>query len=324
MAPANRARREHAHVLLVPVMLAVATIGVSPVSGQTLDEVLSRSGDYVKNYGGQVSSIVAREQYRQEWTQPPEPRTIRVTLSAEFALVRAGGAAEEWAGFRDVVEVNGKPVQDRNDRLQQLFAQGAANVLEEARRIADEGARFNLGPVNRNFNVPTTAMFFLHPANQGRFRWQKSGEASAADGTRLWELSFKEQSKPTVIRTSKGKNMPAKGRVWLNPVDGSVVQTEISLSDFARDVDESNATINVLYALDPSLKMWLPSRMNEEYRLLRHNQPAIGGQTGKNAQRSGLPLEVELGTGAIMTRITGVAEYGGYRQFETGARVVPK
>jgi hypothetical protein len=306
-------------VVFVLSALAFLRIGVGQACGQAVADVLTRCGEYVKGYGGQVSSLVAREHYRQEWSPEADLRIMKVTLTSEFALVRAGGAVEEWAGFRDVVEVNGKPVHDRNDRLQRLFVEGPPNVLEEARRIADEGARFNLGPVTRNFNVPTTAMFFLHPANQGRFRWQKTGEASAPDGTKLWELTFQEQSKPTVIRSSKGKNVPAKGRVWVNPLDGCVVQTEMLISGFVRDVEESDAVINVKYAIDPALEIWLPARMNEEYKLLRHSQSLM---STRGSRPTG--LDVELGAGATMTRITGVAEYEGYRQFQTTVKVVPK
>jgi hypothetical protein len=314
------ARRFHPVTRTVLILSAIALVGTTTGvdAEDELAQVLSRCGEYVKGYGGQVSSLVATEHYRQEWSPEADLRIMKVTLTSEFALVRAGGAVEEWAGFRDVVEVNGKPVHDRNDRLQRLFVEGPPNVLEEALRIADEGARFNLGPVTRNFNVPTTAMFFLHPANQGRFRWRKTGEASTPDGTKLWELTFQEQSKPTVIRSSKGKNAPAKGRVWVNPLDGCVVQTEMLISGFARDVEESDATINVKYAVDTSLKIWLPARMNEEYKLLRHSQSPM------STRPTGLPLEVEVGRGATMTRITGVADYVGYRQFQTSVKVVPK
>ena len=80
---------------------------------------------------------------------------------SEFAIVKAAGRVG-WSGFRDVVEVDGKPVSDRRDRLLSLLT-GPAGGEAELRRIADESARYNVGPVIRNFNVPTTALFFFHP-----------------------------------------------------------------------------------------------------------------------------------------------------------------
>ena len=35
--------------------------------------------------------------------------------------------------------------------------------MDEARRLSDESARFNIGPIVRNFNVPTAALFFFRP-----------------------------------------------------------------------------------------------------------------------------------------------------------------
>ena len=67
-------------------------------------------------------------------------------LVSEFALVPNASASAGWLGFRDVIEVDGKPVTNRRDRLQALFQSGAPD-LTAARRIADEGARYNIGTV---------------------------------------------------------------------------------------------------------------------------------------------------------------------------------
>ena len=41
--------------------------------------------------------------------------------------------------------------------------------------MADESARFNIGPTRRNFNEPTAALFFLLPASQARFAFTRKG-----------------------------------------------------------------------------------------------------------------------------------------------------
>ena len=104
----------------------------------------------------------------------PTSVTQRHRLVSEFALVPNAAASGGWLGFRDVIEVNGKPVADRGLRLQALFRSDVPD-LQEARRIADEGARFNVGPVSRNFNVPTTALFFFHTGNLSRFTFREQG-----------------------------------------------------------------------------------------------------------------------------------------------------
>jgi hypothetical protein len=46
-------------------------------------------------------------------------------LKAEFAIVRVAGGG--WTGFRDVIEFEGKPVQDRKDRLVSLLTNTAGD-----------------------------------------------------------------------------------------------------------------------------------------------------------------------------------------------------
>ncbi len=55
--------------------------------------------------------------------------------------------------------VDGKPVADRTDRLMRLFASPAADARDQARRSADEGARYNISEVSllRCANVQPSA-----------------------------------------------------------------------------------------------------------------------------------------------------------------------
>jgi hypothetical protein len=80
-----------------------------------------------------------------------------VRLESEFALIRLADS-RMWLGFRDVLRVDGRLVQDREDRLADLLKNPAAGTVGEVRRIADESARFNIGPLHRNFNNPTPAL----------------------------------------------------------------------------------------------------------------------------------------------------------------------
>jgi len=152
------------------------------------------------------------------------------TLVSEFAIVKAAGRVG-WSGFRDVVEVDGKPVADRRDRLMSLLT-GPAGGESELRRIADESARYNVGPVIRNFNVPTTALFFFHPDLVGRFTFRRTG-TKKIDGVNTWELAFKETRRPTLVMKSDGTDVPCEGTVWVNPADGTIVRTKLRLRNFA-------------------------------------------------------------------------------------------
>jgi hypothetical protein len=110
------------------------------------------------------------------------PRHLERVLRSDYALTRAFDK-DAWVGYRDTFEVDGRPVRDREDRLQRLLSSDAP---ASAARIASESARFNLGNsiVTRNVNVPTLVLEMLQPRNQdrGARRPAKSGLATCERG----------------------------------------------------------------------------------------------------------------------------------------------
>lgn len=208
-------------------------------------------GEYVAAYGERAALLVAEEKYTQRVTTendlPLRPRE----LTAEFALVKVAGGIG-WVGFRDVVEVNGKVIVDRKDRLMRLLSDPSGDTAE-ARRISDESSRFNVGPISRNFNVPTTVLFFFHRDNLPRFSFTRKGTKSV-DGVQAWHLDFKETKRPTMMMTRAGKDVPCEGTVWVVPADGTVVRTRVRLSGFA-----------------------------DQTRMLELGRQSVGGQPGEGA-----------------------------------------
>src|SRR5580692_7235154 len=74
-------------------------------------------------------------------------------LNSDLLLVRPKGA-DRWVQFRDVFEVDGQPVHDRDQRLAKLFLSPGSGISDQAWQIADESARYNIGNLQRNINVP--------------------------------------------------------------------------------------------------------------------------------------------------------------------------
>ena len=74
---------------------------------------------------------------------------------------------------------------------------------QQARRIADEGARFNLSPqrfaFNRTLNVPMTALRFLRRPNQHRSTFR----VDRVEPSRV-VLRFKEEATPRLIGSEDG------------------------------------------------------------------------------------------------------------------------
>jgi VWFA-related protein len=304
--PANDAARA-----APPPPPVTVTAPATPSAGSP-DDIMRRVGAYVQQYGGQASLLVAVEHYSQSMNGQPAglpgapvgmrgmagnapvdpvdfaiPTGLKRSLVSEFALVANASASGGWLGFRDVIEVDGKAVGTRSSRLQALFQSDSPN-LAVARRIADESARYNIGSVKRNFNVPTTTLFFFHAGNLPRFTFRRTGRGRI-EGVDTVVIDFSEQRTPTLTMTASGRDVPGSGTLWVNPVDGAVVRTRLEFRGF--DDAGSRAVIDVAYRRDPKLGMWVPSRMTERY---------VGG-TGD--------------------RTTTVATYQDFKRFQTSVKI---
>jgi len=296
-----------------PASMAVATTAETPttaaappkIADPLVNDAMHKAAAYVASYGEKMSAVVGIEKYIQNLNPangapPPRPRQI----VAEFALVKSGGVFP-WTGYRDVIEVNGEAVSDRRGRIVKILGE-SANPLEEAARLTAESARYNVGPVSRNFNVPTSALFFFHETNLGRFTFTQKG-TKKIDGLDTMEIAFRETAHPTLVTTRAGKDVPAEGTVWVVPADGTIVRTRLQLRgftdlmtqgesrtspdaaapsmgmagstargggragmgefpEFSSPNVQSTADIEVTYRRDENLGMWLPAQMTEEYQ----------------------------------------------------------
>ena len=240
------------------VMLAIAG-AARPCAAQApaLDEVLDRAGRYVSSYAEQFASVVSEERSVQRNQSNYFSGGNNREILSDFLVVRVP-ATSTWIGFRDVFEVNGVKVRDREDRLLKLFVETPAGAMQQAQRLADESARYNLGDLKRNFNLPTTALFFLLPASQWRLRFKQAG-SEIRDGVPYWILHGEEWQSPTFIHTTAGRDVRVTAEFWVDPASGRVVRSEMRLTDPVR------LTITVDYHPDDKLEMWVPHEMNESY-----------------------------------------------------------
>ena len=185
------------------------------------------------------------------------------SLVSDFLIIRWPGEAA-WFGFRDVQTVDGAPVGDRKERLLALFTRNPKDVLERADLIAAESARYNIGGVARNINVPTQALDFLHPRHRSRFHFRKSGEESI-DGTRTWKIEFEERERPVpdrhaVWRTRSGPRL----RVDRSDPNGAVVQTQLNLT-VAESRQILRTRITVTFRRDEALGLRVPVELQETH-----------------------------------------------------------
>ncbi len=239
----------------------------------TVEDVLFRASQSLLEFEKVFSNVVAEEIYGQQVVNSSgEVRRTRQLVS-DFLLVRPPGA-DNWFGFRDVFEVDGKLVRDRQKRLRRLFLDSPDDAMEHAIRIAEESSRYNIGGVQRNINLPTMALAVLHPLNQYRFFFEKTGE-DVIDGTPAWIVRFAEHSSPTLVGAGRG-DIYTRGSVWLDPEDGRLLYSDLMIGDVNSNV---RSRITVKYRLEGRLGVWVPSEMHEVYdRPQRRNAPRIEGE----------------------------------------------
>ena len=271
----RRGAAGRASLWLLPLTLALIMPALIPRTARaqapSLVDVLTRATDYVERLHDQLSGVVAEERYEQR-VRAPESRGFgdyalaRRVLRSDFLLIRPEGAQRHY-GFRDVFEVDGRPVRDRQDRLTTLFLDPSVSAQRQIQGIRAESARYNLGGVERNFNTPTFALLFLRSSHKLRFEFERITDSSPrlgldppADDDGVWVLRYTEVWPTTVIRGRDGRNLPAEGRFWIGAATGRVLLTELTVDD-----DEVEATITVSYGPDDTMGHLVPVEMRERY-----------------------------------------------------------
>jgi hypothetical protein len=263
--------------------LVVLVLAVHTITGQepSIVAVLARAADYVAAYKQRLSGIVAEEHYRQQVIGTSRPgrasnRQFR-ELRSDLLLVKPGDG-ESFLQFRDVFEVDSKPIRDRDQRLYKLFVNKTADPRKQAETIQEESSRFNIGPLQRTINIPIMALLFFERDNQSRLQYARAeagnvkrfaGLAHEAD---IWMLEFRETAGETMVRGEAGRDVPSRGRAWLDSVSGRILRTEQISEDTA-----VRAEIGVTYRSEKGLDLLVPAEMRENY-VIRRSELRIDGR----------------------------------------------
>jgi hypothetical protein len=269
---------------VVGVMALLALPVAADGGGPSQKDVLARAGRRVLQYQAELPHFIATETSEQLARQP-RGGVVEVQkrhLVSELGWVSAG-SLPDLVGVRDVVEVDGHPLHGGERlRLQMLLHGAGPTTPASVTQLLNEGARFNLAEGSRNFNLPTVALFFLHPETQPRFKWSRQSPASAT----TWVITFKERAQPTIIHTVDGASVFSKGLVEIETATGEVRRTELTVH-----IDKLDYTLTTTFGRVASVDMNLPVSLEEKY---------------------------VTPTGII----TGEARYDTYRRFDTSARLV--
>ncbi|HUQ86295.1 MAG TPA: hypothetical protein VM096_01980, partial [Vicinamibacterales bacterium] len=259
--------------------IAILAAAVLHAQDPAIDVVLARAARYVALYQQQLRGLVAEETYRQNTMSTAAARNVGAArmrqpregreLKSDLLLVKLGDE-NFWMQFRDVFEVDRKPVRDRDQRLYKLFVDAKVDAQKQAEVIQQESARYNLGPLLRTINIPIMSLLFLEASVQPRITFEqgKAGNVKRFEGlaepSAIWMIEYRETGKGTMVRGLNNKDIPSHGRIWLDSTNGRVLQTELISED-----TDLRADVNVFYKTEQGLDLLVPSEMREVYIIRR-------------------------------------------------------
>jgi hypothetical protein len=218
-----------------------------------VDELIPRATAYAHDFVDRFSNVVVEERYEQQTTVPKRSRL----LMSDFLLVKAPGD-EVWQSFRDVAEVDGKPVRDREDRLTKLFLRPSSSTFRRAAEIRDAGARYNLTDVGTLSN-PLLVIAFLQEQYVDRFRFNLAGLDKKL-GPDVRTVRFVEFRRPTVLKLNANGDLFSRGLIWVEEGSGRVVKTELQVGGQVAPV-----RVTTLFTFDEELGINVPTTMDDWY-----------------------------------------------------------
>jgi hypothetical protein len=258
------------------------------------DAVLRRATAYVAKFEETLASVIWSERYEQEQRTRLKfgasggrfsTLTGKRTLESELLLLWLPRETT-WIAVRDVIAVDGVRRSD-GERRARAALNGSSVSVDHLRQLADENGRYNIGQIVRTFNEPTLALVFLDEHYRHRFAFQRAKEDSI-DRRRAVTYEFTERSHPTVVQ-DHGRDVAARGTLWIDSATGQVLQTSMELSDSAAEL---KGRMTVRYGAHPKFDVLVPVEMRESY------------------------------TSAAGEEITTVATYSDFRRFETAGRII--
>jgi len=262
---------------LTALLLAVSALvarTVEPVRAQqpSMEQLRDAAGDYVRSAYPRLANLVGTEEYRQR-----APGGSTKTLKSEVLLVPHPTETSNWLFFRDVLEVNRKPIPNQQERLTNLFISPSLENWELVRGIAHADRQYHISG-----SIPGLINPFIVVALVDRSYWPrlqfKLGKQDDDAGPGVWILELDElrsdQEEPLLA------SVPSRARAWVDMTTGRILKTELRIA--TRGGPSSSRTT---FRFDEALRVTLPVEMKTTWF-------AFGQES-----------------------ITGTAKYSNYRQF---------
>ena len=242
------------------------------------DELMQRVGDYVRRFVDTISNVVAEERY-----EPQRGHQGRQRLRSDYSLVRSPSNEQDFMTFRDVIEVDGKPIRDQQERLTKLFLAPSADAMEQAKAIAAHSQKY-IPPTTD----PLLALVFLQREYHTRFRYTL-GPRDSEQGPNARRIAFFEMLSPTILGPINGRDLPSRGTAWVNETTGQVFRTELQMGS-----EEMPVTVTTAFGVDATLRIDVPIEMRES--VAAPDGPARGVARYSRFRRFGVRTNEKIDT----------------------------
>ena len=286
--------------------LTIGDVDAQPPTNSALEETLARARQSAAAFLDEFSNVVAEERYLQDSSAllpvvpipglirggrgtPPPMSAPAVTakhreLRSDFLIDKS--ISNGLRPFRDVFEVDGVPIRDREQRLAKVFFDKKGDAAARAKEIALEGARYNLGAVERTINHPLFPLMYLDIAERDHVKFTL-GKTDRIAGVAVRIIEFVEEGRPTLVTGRPGEAMPAFGRIWLATETGRIVRAEARI-----DRKDVKAILTTEFRLDERLGITVPIEMHERYELV--DSTVTGTATYSRFRRFGVEAKEDV------------------------------
>ena len=249
---------------IVPLALGIVLVA----QAENGDAIRDRLDAYLLDYEPKLSALVADERMTQR-DGPSRTAAVNVAPDTKHRIVESHvafvglPASAGWLGFRRVVKVNGKAVDDGFAPLEVLLNEGPTDDYDQARLLLAQSAEQNLG-LPRTTNLPTLPLEFLHPRNRHRMQHRLDGREKVR-GVDSARMVFEEHSTPTIIRGADGGDTQTLITAWVEPATGRLLRAQVKTRDARIGVLHFDNILRVEFREDAQLKLLVPYEMQEEF-----------------------------------------------------------
>jgi hypothetical protein len=141
----------------------------------------------------------------------------------------------------------------------------------------------------RTINDPAIVLELLDGRHSPRMRFSHNGE-NTTNGVRTWVIRYQELGNPTIIRTRDRKDVPARGRAWVEPETGRILRAEATVEPGLG----VTGTIDVTFEFDERMGFAVPSKMSERYANRNLVTVSSGEATYSNYRRFTVDTEENI------------------------------